>query len=133
MPKSRLPKRLMLSWVQEPRIAGGQEMTFGRSLERHLQYVGLTNADGTALAFTEWAHLAQDRVGWYKLVTKPPFALGKPFVRQPRGDTRLSMKDKQRLMEQRDADIVERRAALNDTASPPQPQDSWSWTWTVST
>ena len=26
MPKSRLPKRLMLSWVHEPRIAGGQEI-----------------------------------------------------------------------------------------------------------
>ena len=36
MPKSRLPKRLMLPWVHEPRIAGGQEMTYGRSLERHL-------------------------------------------------------------------------------------------------
>ena len=40
----------------------------------------------------------------------------------------LSSEDKQRLMEQRDADIAERRAALIDTASPPQPQDSWSWT-----
>ena len=27
MPKSRLPKRLMLSWVQEPRVTGGQEMS----------------------------------------------------------------------------------------------------------
>jgi len=25
-----------------------------------------------------------------KLVTAPPFAIGKPFVRQPRGDTRLT-------------------------------------------
>ena len=103
-------------------------MTFGRSLERHLQYFEHIDADGTGLAFTEWAQLAQDRAGWYKLVTKPPFALGKPFVRQPRPDTRLSSEDKQRLMEQRDADIAERRAALNDIASPPQPQDSWSWT-----
>jgi len=34
MPKSRSPKRLMLSWVMGPRIAGGLEMTYGRSLER---------------------------------------------------------------------------------------------------
>ena len=41
MPKSRLPKmqkRLMLSWVQGARLSGGQEMNFGRSLSRHLQY-----------------------------------------------------------------------------------------------
>ena len=27
MPKNRLPKRLVLSWIREPRVAGGQEMT----------------------------------------------------------------------------------------------------------
>ena len=32
MHKSRLPKRLMLSWIPEPRVAGGQEMAYGRSL-----------------------------------------------------------------------------------------------------
>jgi hypothetical protein len=32
MPKSRLPKRLMLSWVQEPRLSGGQMINFGRTL-----------------------------------------------------------------------------------------------------
>ena len=31
------------------------------------------------LVFTEWAHLAQNRAGWCKLVTTPPFAIGKPF------------------------------------------------------
>ena len=29
MHKNRLPKRLMLSWISEPRVAGGQEMTYG--------------------------------------------------------------------------------------------------------
>ena len=61
MTKNPAPQRLMLPWVGEPRIAGGQEMTYGRSLERHLKYVGLAHADGSALAFTEWATLAQDR------------------------------------------------------------------------
>jgi hypothetical protein len=53
MPKSRLPKRLMLPWVQEPRVAGGQEMTYGRSLERHLALFGILDADGAPLAFTD--------------------------------------------------------------------------------
>ena len=56
----------------EPRIAGGQEMTYGGSLERHLKHVGLEHADGPALAITEWATLAQDRAGWRMRVTKPP-------------------------------------------------------------
>ena len=47
MPKNRLPKRLMLSWIREPRVAGGQEMTYGRSLQRHLYHFGLP------LVFTE--------------------------------------------------------------------------------
>ena len=66
-------------------------------------------------AFTEWAPLAQDRAGWHKLVTEPPFKLGKPFVRQPRGDTRVTPEDKQRLAEQRAAEIAERRADFNAT------------------
>ena len=82
MPKNRLPKRPMLSWIREPCVAGGQEVTYGRSLQRHLNHFDLPTV------FTEWAHMAQDRAGWHKLVTTPPFAIGKPFVRQPRGDTR---------------------------------------------
>ena len=75
----------MLSWIPEPQVAGGQELTYGRSLQRHLAHFNLP------AAFTEWAPLAQDRAGWRKLVTEPPFKLiGKPFVRQPRGDTRVS-------------------------------------------
>jgi hypothetical protein len=59
IPKSRLPtKRLVLSWVQEPRLSGCQEMNFGRSLSRHLQHFGLS------LAFTEWVTTAQDRTKW---------------------------------------------------------------------
>ncbi len=53
--KNRLPKRLMLSWIPEPRVAGGQEMTYGRSLQRHLAHFNLPTA------FTEWAPLAAGR------------------------------------------------------------------------
>ena len=52
IPKDRLPKRLMLSWVRKSRPAFGQEMKYGRSLERHLGHFDLP------LAYNEWAHLA---------------------------------------------------------------------------
>ena len=46
---------------------------------------------------------------------QPPFKLGKHFVRQPRGDTRVTPEDKQRLAEQRAAEIAKRRADFNAT------------------
>ena len=46
-------------------------MTYGRSLQRHLAHFSLS------AVFTDWAPLAQDRAGWRKLVTKPPFKLSK--------------------------------------------------------
>ena len=75
--------------------------------ERHLYHFGLPTV------LTEWAHLAQDRAGWHKLVTTPPFAIGKPFVRQPRGDTRVTPEDKRRAVAQRAAEIAERRAVFD--------------------
>ena len=39
--KNRLLKRLMLPWIREPRVAGGQEMTHGRSPQRHLDHFDL--------------------------------------------------------------------------------------------
>jgi len=100
MPKSSLPKRLMLSWIREPCVVGGQEMTYGRSLQRHLYHFGLP------AVFTEWAHLAQDRAGWQKLVTTPPFAIGKPF--EGGGDS-----GGRRAVAQRAAEIAERRAVFD--------------------
>ncbi len=50
-------------------------------------------------------------------LTEPPFKLGKPFVRQPRGDTRATPEDKQRLAEQRAAEIAKRRANFNATSN----------------
>jgi len=101
MPKSRLPKRPMLSWVYEPRIAGGQEMTYGRSLERHLKYFGLVDA------------LAQDRAGWLKLVTKAPFSIGKPQLRPPRCDTRVTPEEKRSFLARRAQETEQRRALFN--------------------
>jgi hypothetical protein len=92
------PKRLMPSWVHEPRIAGGQEMTYCRSLERHLKYFRLVDDGGKAITFSEWATLAQDRAGWLKLVSKAPFNIGKPQLRPPRCDTRVTPEEKRRFL-----------------------------------
>ena len=112
MPKSRLPKRLMLSWVHEPRIAGGQEMTYGRSLERHLKYFGLVDDGGKAITSSEWETLAQDRAGWLKLVTKAPFNIGKPQLR-PRCGTRVTTEEKRRFLARRAQETEQRRALFN--------------------
>ena len=53
-------------------VAGGQKMTCGRSFQRHLKQFDLPTE------FTEWARLAQNRAGWHKLVTTPPFAMASP-------------------------------------------------------
>ena len=68
---------------------------------------------GLPTVFTEWAHLAQDRAGWHRLVTGPPFAIGMSFVRQPRGEARVSPEDKSRAVAQRAAEIAERRAVFD--------------------
>ena len=41
MDKSRLPRRLLTAWVREPRPEFGQEMSYGRSLERWLKLFDL--------------------------------------------------------------------------------------------
>ena len=65
MSKNHLPRRLVLSWIREPRVAGGQEMTYGRPPQRHLSHFDLP------AEFAEWERLAQDHAGWHKLVTTP--------------------------------------------------------------
>ena len=63
--------------------------------------------------FTEWARLAQDRAGWNRFVTTPPFSIGKLFVRQPRGDSRVTPEDRRRAVAQRAAEVAERRAVFD--------------------
>ena len=62
---------------------------------------------------TEWARLAQDRAGWRKFLTTPSFAIGRPFVRQPRGDCRVTPEDRRRAVAQRAAEVAERRAVFD--------------------
>jgi hypothetical protein len=47
-------------------------------------------------------------------MTTPPFATSKPFVRQPRGDTRVTPEDRRWAVAQRAAEIAERRAIFDD-------------------
>ena len=47
------------------------------------------------------------------LVTKPPFYIGQPHVRQPRCDTRVSPEDKRRFFEQRAAEAEQHRALFD--------------------
>ena len=51
------------------------------------------------------------------LLTEPPFAIGRHFVRQPRGDTRVTPEDKRRAVAQRAAEIAERRAVFDANSS----------------
>ena len=62
------------------------------------------------LAFVEWAALAQDRAVWCQRVTEPPFAIGKLFVRIPRGDSRATPEETWRARAPRAAEAAERRA-----------------------
>jgi hypothetical protein len=58
MHKNRLPKRLMRSWIPKPRVAGDQEMTYGRSLQHRRRRLAQFKLSA---AFTDWAPLAHDR------------------------------------------------------------------------
>jgi hypothetical protein len=111
----------MLPWVMEPRIAGGQEMTYGRSLGRYIKNFGQARADGSAPAFTELATPAQVRVGWRKLITERPFGVGKPHARPPRYDTRVSPEDIRPFMAQRAAEVGQRRAIFDAAVAMPAP------------
>ncbi len=50
-------------------------------------------------------------------MTKPPFEIGKPCVRQPRCDTRVTPEEKRLYFERKTAEIAERRAIFDATAA----------------
>jgi hypothetical protein len=66
----------MLPRMLEPWVACGQEVTYGRSLERYLKHFGQARAGGSAPAFTEWFTLAQGCARWHELMTDLPFGVG---------------------------------------------------------
>jgi hypothetical protein len=71
--------------------------------------------DGALLrvTFSEWATLAQDRAGWLKLVTKAPFSIGKPQLRPPRCDTKVTPEEKRSFLARRAQETEQRRALFN--------------------
>ena len=92
-------------------------MNYGRSLARHLKRFDLP------LAFVECTTLAQGLAAWRQRVTQPPFAIGKPFVRSPRGDSRATLEEKLRAKAQRFAEATERRAEFLTNLTAHQPQN----------
>ena len=68
---------------------------------------------GKAISYSEWATLAQDRAGWLKLVTKVPFDIGKPQLRPPRCDTRVTPEEKRSFLVRRVQETEQRRALFN--------------------
>jgi len=54
-----------------------------------------------------------NRADWPKRATQPPFAIGKPFVRRPRGDTRRTQEQKREDKARRAAETAERRVIFD--------------------
>ena len=109
----------LASWKRgEWHLKGGNRRKWTASrLPTTARRRGLVTVDAyLPTVFTEWAHLAQDHAGWHRPATEPPFAIDKPFARQPRGSTRVTTEDRRQAVAQRAAEIAEiaeRRAALN--------------------
>jgi hypothetical protein len=56
MPFERMPRRMLSAWVAAPRPAGGQLMTYGRSINHALDSFGIDRST--------WPALAADRAAW---------------------------------------------------------------------
>ena len=52
MPMSRVPRKLLTSWVAKPRPVGSPQMTWGRALNKALRAAGVPST------FTKWRDLA---------------------------------------------------------------------------
>jgi hypothetical protein len=62
MPMTRMPRCLLTGWVRHPRKKGGQELNWGRTLNKALNWHKLPTT------FPEWSKLAQDRALWRSYV-----------------------------------------------------------------
>ena len=59
MPQDRLPRRLLTSWVYNPRTQGGQEMNYGRTVGKALYWAGISS--------DEWYDMAEVKGIWNKV------------------------------------------------------------------
>ena len=55
---SRVPRKLLTSWVAKPRSFGSPQMTWGRTLNKALQAAGVPST------FTKWRNFAEYRDQW---------------------------------------------------------------------
>jgi hypothetical protein len=72
MPLRRLPRKLITSWLTEPRLPGGQQMSWSKTLKSALA------AKDIPEAYSEWAKLAADRPKWRELISKVSKVLPAP-------------------------------------------------------
>ena len=64
MPWDRLPRKLLTAWVAEPRVPGGQEMTYGRSILEDLRL-----AEEAGMVFPEAAEEVEAEVDELEALT----------------------------------------------------------------
>jgi len=76
MPMSRVPRKLLTSWVEHRRPTGSPQMTWGRTLKKALKRSDIPTD------FATWSTLAQDRQKWRAAVhakdTHPPLPTPAP-------------------------------------------------------
>ena len=68
------------------------------------------------LGYVDCPPIAQNRDNRHKRVAQPPFAIGKPFVRRPRGDTRRTPEQRREDEARRAAETAERQANFDAAA-----------------
>jgi len=71
---------------------------------------------GKAIASSKLATPVQDRASWLKFSIKAPFGVGKPQLRSPRCDTRVTPEEKRRFLAPRAQETELRRALFNAEA-----------------
>ena len=62
MPTSRLPRKMLSSWVRAKRPRGAPKMTYGRTLKKALKAANVE--------FNGWHDIAQDRLQWRNIVNE---------------------------------------------------------------
>ena len=111
MSQERLPRRMLSCWVAAPRPAGGQLMTYGRSVSKAMAYFNIQ--------FDTWPVLAANRASWRGAIHGELLAAGRP--RRAAASETLRRIDAT-LAEQRkplDAPLVRPRPALRDITNLP--------------
>ena len=70
MPFTRTPRKFLSSWVSAKRPLGAPDYTYGRGVEKALQFVGLTAKNGP----NYFAGIVHDRLRWRALIDSTDLA-----------------------------------------------------------